>query len=147
MGYRSDVRIIVSEKGFEELKKFVTNYLKEHNETENLLEDCDIKYVAKKQYYFGWNYVKWYEGDYTDVDAIMEGLQYLRKNDYSYRYMRIGESYDDVEDHYCDGKKNEDICLEYPSMTREFDDEYVMELLKNNNIRIEKETNKEGVDI
>ena len=43
MGYRSDIRIITSEKGFEELKKFVTKYLKEHNEDYNLLENCDIK--------------------------------------------------------------------------------------------------------
>ena len=100
MGYRSDIRIITSEKGFEELKKFVTKYLKEHNEDYNLLENCDIKQEGKKQCYFGWNYVKWYENDYEDVDAIMEGLQHLSDKEYSYRYMRIGEEYDDVEEQY-----------------------------------------------
>lgn len=41
MGYRSDVRIVTSKNGFEELKKFVENYLKEHesDESENLLND------------------------------------------------------------------------------------------------------------
>ena len=132
MGYRSDIRIITSEKGFEELKKFVTKYLKEHNEDYNLLENCDIKQEGKKQCYFGWNYVKWYENDYEDVDAIMEGLQHLSDKEYSYRYMRIGEEYDDVEEQYCDGEKDKNIFLEYPSMIREFDDEYVKEQLKEN---------------
>ena len=31
MGYRSDVRIITSKKGFKELRKFTDNYLKEKN--------------------------------------------------------------------------------------------------------------------
>ena len=147
MGYRSDIRIITSEKGFEELKKFVTKYLKEHNEDYTLLENCDIKQEGKKQCYFGWNYVKWYENDYEDVDAIMEGLQHLSDKEYSYRYMRIGEEYDDVEEQYCDGEKDKNIFLEYPSMIREFDDEYVKEQLKENDKIIEIETDKENIDI
>ena len=31
--------------------------------------------------YFGWNNVKWY---YDDVDFIMDGLQELKKKDYSF---------------------------------------------------------------
>ena len=111
------------------------------------LENCDIKQEGKKQCYFGWNYVKWYENDYEDVDAIMEGLQHLSDKEYSYRYMRIGEEYDDVEEQYCDGEKDKNIFLEYPSMIREFDDEYVKEQLKENDKIIEIETDKENIDI
>ena len=118
MGYRSDIRIITSEKGFEELKKFVTKYLKE---------------LCNKFVLFG--------------DAIMEGLQHLSDKEYSYRYMRIGEEYDDVEEQYCDGEKDKNIFLEYPSMIREFDDEYVKEQLKENDKIIEIETDKENIDI
>lgn len=141
MGYRSDVRIITSKEGFEKLKGFVESYLKENNKDgtiDNLLESCDVKQEGKKQIYFGWDWSKWYEGDYPEVDAIMEGIDHLEKNEYSYRYMRIGESYDDIEERFYDGKKDNKVVLEYPCMIREFDDEYVMDLIKPKNNDIEK---------
>ena len=55
MGYRSNIRIITSKDGYEKLKEFVTNYLKEHNEDYNLLEECDIRQKGKNQVNFGWN--------------------------------------------------------------------------------------------
>ncbi len=146
MGYRSDIRIITSKEGFEKLTEFVTEYLKEHNEDYNLLEECDIKKEGKEQCYFGWDSIKWYENDYTDVDAIMEGLNNLGEKEYSYRYMRIGESYDDIEEQFYDGEKDEKLCLEFPSMIREFDDKYTLDLIKDNQIENEKE-NKEEIDI
>lgn len=146
MGYKSDVRIITSKDGFEILKEFVKKYLKEHNEDYNLLEKCDIKQEGKEQYYFGWNYIKWYENDYKDVDAIMEGLNYLGEKEYSYRYMRIGESYDDFEEQYYDGQREEKMHLEFPCVTRAFDDEYLLGAIKGK--RLENEAiNKEELDI
>lgn len=146
MGYRSDIRIVTSKDGFEKLKEFVKNYLKEHNENYNLLEQCDIKQEGKEQCYFGWNYVKWYENDYTDVDAIMEGLNYLSENEYSYRYMRIGEDREDYDEQYYDADRESELYLEYPNMIREFDDEYVMNSIKE--IKLDSpEQNKEEIDI
>lgn len=131
MGYRSDVRIITSKKGFEKLSDFVKKYLekeeKDLNEY-NLLESLEIKTIGKDQYYFGWNYLKWYDG-YTEVDAINEGLEYLRENEFSYRFMEIGEDYSDIQEHYYDGEKDKDTILEYPSMIREFDDDYIKDLI------------------
>lgn len=146
MGYRSDIRIVTSKEGFEKLSEFVKNYLKENNEDYNLLEECDIKQEGKKQCYFGWDSVKWYEHDYKDVDAIMEGLSHLGENEYSYRYMRMGESYDDIEEQYYDGDKDKNIYLEYPNMIRGFDDEYLKEQLKDKTLD-NLEENKESIDI
>ena len=146
MGYRSDIRIITSKDGFETLKEFIKGYLKDNKEDYNLLEECDIKEEGKEQCYFGWNYVKWYEHDYPEVIAIMEGLNHLGENEYSYRYMRIGESYDDIEEQSYDGEKDENIYLEYPNMLREFDDNYIIESIKENQIENE-EKNKEDIDI
>lgn len=148
MGYRSDVRIITGVEGFKKLQEFVENYLKERKldvKEYNLLNSLDIESKGKEQIYFGWNYVKWYEGDYPDVDAIMDGLDYLEDNDYSIRYMRIGEDREDYDDRYFDGNK-EEVNLEYPTMTREFDDDYVMNYLEEP-LKEEKEENKEEIDI
>ena len=149
MGYRSDIRIVTSKEGYEKLKEFVTNYLKEHNEDYNLLEECDIRQEGKNQVYFGWNYLKWYEGSYKEVDAIMEGLNYLGENEYSYRYSRIGESYDDYEEQYYDGNKEKENYLEYPNFIREFDDEYVLNLIRDKQeMKLDnKEEQKEEIDI
>ena len=146
MGYRSDIRIITSKDGFEILKEFIKGYLKDNKEDYNLLEECDIKEEGKEQCYFGWNYVKWYEHDYPEVIAIMEGLNHLGESEYSYRYMRIGESYNDIEEQSYDGEKDENIYLEYPNMLREFDDNYIIESIKENQIENE-EKNKEDIDI
>lgn len=149
MGYRSDIRIVTSKEGYEKLKEFVTNYLKEHNEDYNLLEECDIRHEGKNQVYFGWNYLKWYEGSYKEVDAIMEGLNYLGENEYSYRYSRIGESYDDYEEQYYDGNKEKENYLEYPNLIREFEDEYVLNLIRDKQeMKLDnKEEQKEEIDI
>ena len=149
MGYRSDIRIITSKDGFEKLKEFVKNYLKEHNEDYNLLEECDIKQEGKKQCYFGWNYVKWYENDFKDVDSIMEGLNYLGENEYSYRYMRIGEDREDYDEQFYDADRESEPELEYPNLIREFDDEYVLDLIKETQEmnHDNKEENKEEIDI
>lgn len=148
MGYRSDIRIVTSKDGFEKLKEFVKNYLEEKKvdtKEYNLLEELEVKLEGKNQIYFGWNYLKWYDG-YVDVDAIMEGIDYLEENEYSYRYMIIGESYDDCEERSYDGDKDKETYLEYPSMIREFDDDYIKNILEDKQINI-PEQNKEEIDI
>ena len=148
MGYRSDVRIVTSKEGFEKLNEFVKKYLEEHYNKYNILEECDIKQEGHGQCYFGWNYVKWYEDDYDEVIAIMKGLDYLSENDYSYRYSRIGESYDDYDEQYYDGNRKGELYLEYPSLIRAFDDEYVLSMLKEPpELNNDKEEQKEDIDI
>lgn len=146
MGYKSDVRIIASKNGFEELKKFVENYLKNHKEDYNLLNKCDVKKEGKEQCYFGWDYVKWYENNFDDVDAIMKGLEYLKENNYSYRYMRIGEDKEDYDDYNYDSNRKDEPCLQYPTIFRQFDDSYVIDLISEPE-KITVEESKESIDI
>ena len=111
MGYRSDVRIITSKKGYERLHKHVEKYIKDKKVDYNLLENADLRFVSNKGVLIGWNCVKWYEwSDYHDVDSIMNGLEKLEEENYSYRYARIGENYDDIDEMYYDStKEGEDI--------------------------------------
>lgn len=133
MEYRSDVRIVTSEEGFKKLEEFVENYLKEKKvdiEQYNLLNSLDIKSQGKGQCYFGWDSIKWYDFcDEIRIDAIVEGLDYLEKNEYSYRFSSIGENLDDIEENSYDGKKDK-IYLEYPSIIRKFEDDYTQKYLE-----------------
>jgi len=124
MGYRSDVRILTSKKGFAELNKYVNNYLKDKNDY-NLMENIQYKTENDFACYFGWNWVKWYEGSYDSVDAIMNGLEHLKGKEYSYRYARLGENFDDYEEHYYESEIEDEQDLEFPNVIREFDDDYV----------------------
>ena len=93
MGYRSDVRIVTSKKGYKVLDNYVKKYLRDHDKdrTWNLLKSPKIKKETPYTTYIGWDCLKWYEySDYVDVDAIMTGLDYLKENGYSYRYSRLG---------------------------------------------------------
>ena len=123
MGYRSDVRLITTKKGYDKLSKFVK---KEVNNvlSDNLLENCDFKSVHHNEVFMGWNSIKWYEYcDFKEVDSLLNGLKYLNENNYSYHFSRMGENYDDYEENNNDVEGDEiDI---YPSMIREFDDDYV----------------------
>lgn len=143
MGYRSDVRIITSKKGFEELNKYVKNYLSKTTESNyNLMDDLKFKVENKYSCYFGWNWVKWYENSYPSVDAVMSGLEHLREKDLSFRYSRIGENYDDYETDYHESEKEEEQDFEYPSMLREFDDYYVIDMMNKNSPVEEYECNE-----
>lgn len=127
MGYRSDVRIITTKKGFKELNEYVKDYLSKLNHDEyNLLDNLEFKAENDYAVYFGWNWLKWYDG-YDSVDAIESGLNHLRDKDMSFRFARIGESYDDYEEDSYESENEEEQDLEYPSMNREFDDSYVIE--------------------
>ena len=142
MGYRSDVRIMTTKKGFKELKKFTDDYLKGKNFTYgNLLDDLQINEETKYAKYFGWDSIKWYDGceGFEDVDAIMEGLSHLADKDFSYRYARIGESYDDYEELSHESDIEEEQDLEYPSMTRYFEDDWIVNQMKLDAGEVEKE--------
>lgn len=124
MGYRSDVRIIVSKEGYKELNDYVNKYLKNKNfpYQENIFLHPDVKLLGDDSIYLGWNYLKWYNG-YHEIDAVMNGLEHLKKKDLSYIYARIGEDFTDFEeDNYDSVKTNEDLV--YPAMERYFDDGY-----------------------
>jgi hypothetical protein len=125
VGYRSDVRIIVSKDGYEKLKEYVKEHALQYAKEDydyNLLNHISVRFKSydDKQVLIGWNYIKWYDDMYEDVKIIMNGLDFLEENDYSYRYARIGENYDDISEHYYDSDK--EGYLDYPSILRCFED-------------------------
>ena len=102
MGYRSDVRIRTTKKGFEILEKEIQNKLKEKNLTEdyNLLKVAKITVTiedGKDAVTIDWECIKWYQG-YKDVDIVMSSLSTLAEENIDYQYMRIGEEIADIEE-------------------------------------------------
>lgn len=124
MGYRSDVRIIVSKDGLKELRRVVSEEAMKYATPDydyNLLNSAKFMYDFDGcQVMICWDYLKWYEGYYKDVDAVMNGLNHLTEVGFSWRFSRIGEDLDDIEERYNNGEDGAD--LEYPCIRRYFDD-------------------------
>ena len=128
----SDVRIVTSIDGFTKLQEYINNYIHEHSENKqltNILDNIDLKYESDTQCYFGWNGYNWDEYFNKNVGLIMDGLRELEFNNYSYRFYRLGEEVDDYEEHYFDSTLESEQDLEYPNITRQFDDKYVCDIL------------------
>ena len=132
MGYRSDVRIVTSKRGYNELKKSIQEYYKENDIPRDyqfdLLNNTNVMEINKYQVYLGWNNIKWY--GYPDVDAIEDGLSKLKDKDLSYRFARLGENYDDYEEHSHESLNEKEQDLDYPSMERYFDDDSIIDRMK-----------------
>lgn len=108
MGYRSDVRIRTTKKGFEIMEKSIEKYIM-GNVKEEKLKDYDYnllnlaeKTETKESITLDWKSVKWYKGieGYEDVDAIMYSLDILSMKNIDYQYVKIGEELDDIEEQY-----------------------------------------------
>ena len=141
MGYRSDVRIIVSKNGYKELRKYIDEHIRKYkidnikegsvadayNYDFNLLNNLDVSKASAdgNEIYIGWDSLKWYDG-YEEVDAVMDSLDKLEENGYGYRYSRIGENFDDIEEKEADNTEKDGVkFLDYPYINRYFeDDEY-----------------------
>ena len=117
MGYRSDVRVLLPEAEFnamdaklkalgkdEYLGYEIKKYRSEDAESVKKFTPGKepVKYV-----YFGWDWIKWYEGDKT-VDIVMDAV--LESE--NCHYVRFGEDSSDFEEIYnLDGYVD---CIEYP---------------------------------
>ena len=124
MGYRSDVRIVITKEGFEELKNFVNEYCKEHK-CDNLLNMLDVDKLTSftSDKLIGWNSVKWYEDTYENVIAINKGLAHMSNLEYAYNFSRIGEDFDDYEiEEKCDRDGN---YVPNVYISRSFDDDWI----------------------
>lgn len=142
---KSDVRIVTSINGFKKLKEYINTYIKEHPENKelsNILDELDLKYESNKQCYFGWNEYNWDEYFNKSVELVTDGLMELEDNNYSYRFYRLGEDKEDYDEYHFDSTKKDEQDLEYPNITKEFDDRYICDVLhieKSNSIESKEE--------
>jgi hypothetical protein len=103
MGYRSDVGLALTKKGVETLnaklaEESVSEDLRES--VKRLLSHTDEHYsdaVSGAEVWY-WERIKWYDCypfGYQNICFIMDAVREL--DDEDYRFIRIGEKYDDTE--------------------------------------------------
>lgn len=127
MGYRSDIRIVMYKEDYNRFIERAKENLKELTDDENILNDSILTHIDiytdinteyyKNQVYFGWNYLKWYEG-YPEIEAVNKALEELEENGKGYVFERLGEDYNDYEEI----DRNINYELYYPQLIRQFDD-------------------------
>ena len=98
MGYRSAVAYIIKFKDAAQREQF--EELVKHRGNEHMIQALDE--LDKKDYYLvaQFDNVKWYES-YDDVashHALMEFARKVFPDDTAWRFVRIGEEIDDVEE-------------------------------------------------
>jgi hypothetical protein len=117
----NDVRILIEEENFNELckqakAKFTNGYMDDIDikiKQIGITPECEkIKYV-----YFGWNCIRF-------DDEETEWIEQFVKNLNEFHFVRIGESWDDLDEHYNLNKTNVD-CIQ---VTRCFNDPIAGEL-------------------
>ena len=118
MGYRSEVKIVTTHEGYEHLCKRIDE-MGANSETEQLLgteiepeyrEDIDDCVV------FGWDWIKWYDGDFEEVTNVSKALRELDDAKIPYQFCRIGENWDDIEFIDCSANGKPSVSIE-PSVT------------------------------
>jgi len=111
MGYSSDIRFLVPLPDYAKLKSDCQDKYGE-NSYFNYLEKEEIRKSddGKEFMYFGWDRIKWYtdmnDSGYQELDDIEDAVRKFEE----YHKIRIGESYDDIEEDYSLGESSVD-CI------------------------------------
>jgi hypothetical protein len=98
MGYRSQVRIIMPKKNFEELKAncpkeidyMFSGKCVDIGYTEREVSLSNNQGEEEKAVIFGYNWVKWYD-EYDDVGYINGYLKKLQEQDIPFKCVEVGE--------------------------------------------------------
>lgn len=130
MGYRSDVRLVTTEKNWKKLSDTMRKHAKEcvvGKEMEEYVAACfkpDLFKRGKGLVYAGWNNIKWYDSTDSSFMTFMKCMRGLDK----FSYLRIGEDEEDIE------RIEKDKGYEFPYLfvLRTPDDVWVLEELDNN---------------
>lgn len=126
MGYRSDVKLILTDKGMNMLKARIKKPTRDepHYLAKPIYEATKLK---DKYWLIEWYSAKWYDysAEYAVPYAVAQVLAELDDIKEPYSCMRVGEDYGDVDIIYCDGENWRDHT-DMPSLwlKREIEVEY-----------------------
>ena len=109
MGYRSEVAIAMKKSDFEELEGRIKLTNKEN--VLNLLEVRDHFVDRGDVVIIKWDWIKWYD-EFEEVDYIDNYLCELREKGHPCSYVRVGESYDDIDEYIFFGEDDNDYSCD-----------------------------------
>lgn len=114
MGYKSEVKIAIKNSDYEELKarlEMIEN---------DILDDIDeiIQRLDNKVTIICFDWINWDETD-SGANFIMNYLAELREYGKPFQMIRLGERYDDVEEHLSYGESGSDCDCEILSIVHE----------------------------
>jgi hypothetical protein len=106
MGYSSNVKVLTDLDGFETMQEIAFE-IQEREDLEDAYflfpmqgqdpdEFFDYYDVQEDYLCFGFDWVKWYD-TYKDVSLFMEILEVANERGVDWQFIRIGESFEDVE--------------------------------------------------
>ena len=108
MGYRSEVRIATTPKGWQMIQENYPRFLKPRTEKSSfneeelfdLLDWMDHFKSDDTGVYFGWDNIKWYSS-FPEINAMVDTLNFLEDKEIPYQLVRLGEDYADIyyDDH------------------------------------------------
>lgn len=99
MGYRSDIKLITTKEGWEELDKAVSEAEPEQKYRITSLATVSTKKCAanNKEYVLvEWIQIKWYLTS-PQIRAFMQALYTLANKNIMFKFIRVGEDYEDIE--------------------------------------------------
>ena len=96
MGYYSEVGLVLTKKGFEQMEAALTAVEDKalRNEIEDLLSSADCQHTASNgDHLWTWEWMKWYP-EFREFSWLETCLKAMADEDFY--FLRIGEEHDDV---------------------------------------------------
>ena len=96
MGYYSEVGLVLTKKGFEQMEAELTAVEDKalRNEIEDLLSSADCQHTASNgDHLWTWEWMKWYP-EFREISWLETCLKAMANEDFY--FLRIGEEHDDV---------------------------------------------------
>lgn len=96
MGYYSEVGLVLTKKGFEQMEAALTAVEDKalRNEIEDLLSSADCQHTASNgDHLWTWEWMKWYP-EFREISWLETCLKAMADEDFY--FLRIGEEHDDV---------------------------------------------------
>lgn len=122
MGYRSDVKLILTDKGMEMLRAKVPKPAEDEVDWMAEAVYDSLRIGGDKYWLVEWDSVKWYDDweDYKVPCAVLDLRNELQEMEEPFKFIRAGEDYGDIE---MDGVYD-DMDMPYLGLKREIEVEY-----------------------
>lgn len=117
MGYRSDIRMIVTKEGYKELNNYIQDKVKEDDSYYDLMQNTDIKQKCNDIYYLGWTDLK-----FKDSELLRCAESMFYEKNLTFRMCILGENIEDVSVLEYTEQKDLKKDIPYIYIKREFDE-------------------------